>query len=128
MTYNKLNPEALDWALEHLSLEGDGDIFPKPFEIEILKQGWPEAKEDVGKIDVSAHKWEAIRRALVPKDGLTFRRACQLQPLDALLFSALMYDIGPILEQRRRPVAEKTVFSYRFQPRAILGRNSGVSP
>jgi len=55
---------------------------------------------------------------LVPKEELSFRRACQMDPIDSVLYSALIYEIGNAVEQRRRKVLEQSVFSYRFSPQA----------
>ena len=37
---NNLKKSSLDWAVEHLINEGDTDLFPRPFEINIIKDNW----------------------------------------------------------------------------------------
>ena len=61
---------------------------------------------------------ETRQNVLVPKKELSFRRACQMEPLDSVLFGALVYEIGNAIEARRRPPTEQSVFSYRFSPQA----------
>jgi hypothetical protein len=116
MANNKVTAAALDWALTHLDAQGDGDLFPRPFEIALIKQEWHTVRPELDVIDISQHRWHAMRRVLVPKDDLSFRRACQLDPIDAILFNAIIYEHGVQIEALRRPVAEATVFSYRFAP------------
>jgi hypothetical protein len=118
---NTLASDSLEWGLLHLNLESDGDLFPKPFEIDVITQQWTSLKPQLEKIDISSHIWEPMRTVLVPRDEMSFRRACQLDPLDALLFSAIVFEIGPLIEQKRRPEREQHVFSYRFKPDAKTG-------
>src|SRR4051812_5086873 len=107
----QLAAESLNWALKHLELEGDGDLFPKPFEIGVIKRQWATIKTPLERLDFSNYQWNPLRTVLVPKDEISFRRACQLDPIDALVFGALIYEIGQGIETRRRPEAEKSVFS-----------------
>ena len=116
MVQNKVAAASLDWALKHLELEGDGDLFPRPFELALIKSNWTTVRTLLEATDLSTYQWRPMRRVLVPKDALSFRRACQLDPIDALFFNAMTYEIGAQIEARRRPIAELTVFSYRFAP------------
>jgi hypothetical protein len=109
---------SLDWALQHLIFEGDGDLFPRPFEIEVIKTSWNTLRQDLVSLDVAQYKWKPVQNVLVPKEELSFRRACRMEPLDSVLFSALVHEIGSAIEARRRPIAEQCVFSYRFSPQA----------
>jgi hypothetical protein len=111
-----IHAASLDWALQHLILEGDGDLFPRPFEIDVIKGSWNALKQDLLGVDVAKHQWQPVQNVLVPKEELSFRRACQMEPLDSVLFSAITYEIGGAIEARRRPTTEQSVFSYRFSP------------
>jgi len=113
---NKLERSKLDWALKHLLKESDTDLFPRPFEIDVLKRKWSQIAPELEKIDISSHRWHSPRVALVPKDSISFRRAVQLDPVDALLFAAIVRTIGKKIERRRIPESEQTVFSYRYKP------------
>mgnify|MGYP003343270958 CR=1 FL=1 len=66
-------------------------------------------------IDLTNYSWRPSRRFLVPKGYLAFRPVTQLDPLDAIFLSALVFEIGADIEKRRRPVQERRVFSYRFR-------------
>ena len=53
---------------------------------------------------------------LTPKHELGFRVATQLDPLDTLLISALVYEIGADFEATRVPTSHECVYSYRYAP------------
>jgi hypothetical protein len=53
---------------------------------------------------------------LAPKSHFGFRVITQLDPLDFLVFAALIYELGKDIEAKRIPTAERTVFSFRFRP------------
>jgi hypothetical protein len=113
-----INASSLDWALQHLIIEGDGDLFPRPFEIDVIKASWNVLRQNLIGLDVAKYSWQPVQTVLVPKDELSFRRACQIEPLDSVLYGALVYEIGQAIEDKRRPIAEQSVFSYRFSPGA----------
>lgn len=113
----KLSHSSLDWALRHLRTQGDTDKFPRPFEIDVMERTWSASLRDqLAKLDLTQHRWQGERKLLVPKDAVSFRNATQLDPVDALLFAGLVYEVGPLIESRRSPISEGRVFSYRFAP------------
>src|SRR4051794_28877452 len=99
-----------DWALKHLLREGDTDLFPPQFEIQALKFLWPSLRKEFADLDVSNYTWRGGRRFVVPKRMLAFRIATQLDPLDSLMFAAVIKKFGPILEKSRLPISEGRVF------------------
>jgi hypothetical protein len=112
-----LDPSSLDWSLAHLTRHSDTDKFPPPFELDVLARRWATSvRERLKGIDLTQHRWQGERKMLVPKDQYSFRNAAQLDPIDAILFAALLYQVGPLIEQKRHPIAKSNVFSYRFQP------------
>ena len=113
----KLALASLDWALAHLQRYSDTDKFPLPFEIDVMARLWNSSlRAQLSNIDITQHRWKGERKMLVPKDSVSFRNAAQLDPMDALLFAALTYEIGGWIERKRSPIADKRVFSYRFAP------------
>ena len=114
----KLKPESYEWALKHLTEEGDSDLFPAPFEIQVFNHCWPDLHASLNKLDVEQHQWSAGRRFVIPKEALAFRNATQLDPLDSLVLAATMREFGSAIESRRIPASDKRVFSCRFDPRA----------
>ena len=97
----KLSRHSLTWALHHALSRGDTDIFPSAFEFRALEHHWEDMLDHLAGQD--ALKWVSrpLRRCLSPKRRLGFRVATQLDPLDFLLFAALVYEVGQDLESHR---------------------------
>jgi hypothetical protein len=112
----KISPGALNWAIKHAINYGDTDIFPKPFEYDAIQHDWVSIRDYLANVDVLEWATRPHRTLLSPKARYGFRPATQLDPLDFLIFAALVYEIGSDLEAKRIPIAEETVFSYRFSP------------
>ena len=114
----KLPKTTYTWALKHLLLEGDTDLFPRPFELEALKYNWSTIVAQLGRLDLANYVWSSGRKFIVYKGGFAFRNATQLEPLDSLIFASIVKHIGKRIEKARPPVSEKRVFSYRFDPQS----------
>jgi hypothetical protein len=112
----QISPATLDWAIKHAINFGDNDIFPKPFEYAAIQHDWATIKDFLSGVNVLEWATRPQRTLLSPKSRYGFRAATQLDPLDFLIFAGLVYDIGSDLEAKRIPVAEQTVYSYRFAP------------
>lgn len=111
-----LTDAGLDWALQHALTWGDTDIFPEIFEFKALNENWGEVKAWIQSVDVLTWKVRPYRRCLVPKHRFGFRISTQLDPLDFLVFTALIREVGEKLEAARIPAAETIAHSYRFAP------------
>lgn len=109
-----LSKDSLEWSLNFLKKHSDGDIFPKLPEIDAII----EKKNDFIQLIEGKPLTEFIpnpcRRFIVPKDEISYRQATQLHPQDSILLSALVYQFGQGIENRR--LSAKRVFSYRFLP------------
>jgi hypothetical protein len=112
----KLARASLDWAIKHLVREHDTDLFPLPIEIEAIEAQWSALLPEFEKLDVSSYVWRGGSRFVVPKGPLAFRVATQLEPVDSVVLSALLFEHGPTLEASRLSVSAQRVFSYRFAP------------
>ena len=112
----KLPLAALDWALEHIETYGDTDLLPVPFEFAGIRNSWPTIREDLSKKDLTQYSPSSLRRVLAPKGRFAFRSVTQLDPLDSLIFAALLYEAGTSIEAVRVPVAEQTAMSHRVKP------------
>ncbi|MGJ9385248.1 RNA-directed DNA polymerase [Salipaludibacillus sp. CF4.18] len=55
-------------------------------------------------------------RSLTPKHKYGFRLSTLLDPLDTIIYTALVYEIGEDIEARRVPIEKDVSFSYRFNP------------
>lgn len=108
--------DSLDWALAHAERYGDADIFPAPFEIRAIRSGWDSLRISLASQDLDTRPVGILRRCMAPKGRFSYRVATQLDPLDLLLYTALVYEIGSDLEAFRVPASEQIVHSFRFAP------------
>ena len=129
----KLKSASLDWALRHALSRGDTDIFPRAFEFLAIEHDWETIREYLSGADVLQWDARTLRRCLSPKRKWGFRVATQLDPLDFLIFAALVYEIGQDIEAQRLPYvdsAEHVVASHRFLPTGdglLFDENVGYS-
>jgi len=112
----KLSAQSLDWCIEHFSRYCDTNVFPMAFEYNALHHCWDSVKQWLSKQDINQWCTRPFRRCLVPKHRYGFRLVTQLDPLDTLIYSALVYEIGEDLEKKRVPSSKGVVFSKRFAP------------
>ena len=115
----KLSDESLNWALNHSLLKGDSDIFPRAFEFKAIEHDWDRIGDYLRKADILQWVTRPLRRCLSPERRYGFRVATQLDPLDFLVYNALVYEIGKDIEKQRIPVSPgsyPSVFSCRFAP------------
>lgn len=122
----KLKKESLEWALRLAINNGDTDIFPPAFEFEAILHDFqidtPDHKsliEEMSEQDILSWKTRSFRSCLMPKHKYGFRISTQLDPLDFLVYTALIYEIAPDIESRRIPADDNIVHSYRFKPTEI---------
>jgi len=111
----KLKEESLDWALAHTLRYGDTGIFPIPFEYIALKFNWDNVKQRL--LDLNILDWivRPHRSLLAPKARYGFRVITQLDPLDFIIFASIIKEIGIDIENKRVPISNDVVFSYRFE-------------
>lgn len=114
----RLQNDSLDWALAHVLRYGDTDVFPIPFEYAAVEHDWANIRGSLAAEDVLQWTTRPQRILLSPKARNGFRVITQLDPLDFLVFSALVHEIAADLEVRRVPIGEGRVFSYRANPLA----------
>ena len=113
---NKLYKTSLRWALKGLLKYGDTDLFPRPFELEVMRAHWKKLEPELATLDISNHQWHPPRKLQIPKAELSFRSVCQLEPIDSLLFLAIVKEIGARLEAIRDPHKKRRVYGHRFSP------------
>jgi hypothetical protein len=112
----KLKESSLDWALEHVKRFNDTDVLPLPFEYLAIDHVWSDIKSYLGAQDILNWKVRAHRTLLAPKSRYAFRVVTQLDPLDFLVFAALIREIAKDIESNRVPASQNIVFSYRLLP------------
>ncbi len=112
----KLSKDSLDWALRHAITFGDTDIFPHAFEFLAIENNRDAVLKYLANEDVLKWTSRPLRRCLSPKRRYGFRIATQLDPLDFLVYAALIYEIGEDLEKHRIALPKQSVSSHRFKP------------
>jgi len=114
----KLAEKSLDWAMLHIENYGDTDIFPIPFEFEAIRNRWnQDIRPWLRGQDILQWIPRPYRRCLTPKHRYGFRIATQLDPLESIVFTALVLEIGKDIEAARIPKEENIAFSHRFAPK-----------
>jgi len=111
----KLQDTSLEWALLHVMNFYDSDFFPRLFEFEAIKRNWTNIKAALLDIDleVYAPKNPVINLALKPNGN--YRVVHQLDPIDSLIFAALLNENASIIESYRIPAERKIACSYRIK-------------
>ena len=130
MSMLNLSASSFDWALNQAERFGDTAIFPLPFEFSAMRHGWNDLRGKLSSQDVLKWTVRAHRECLSPKSAYGFRIATQLDPVDWLIYNALVYEIGEDIESYRLPQEEGVVFSWRFEPQpdgTMFNRNVGYS-
>lgn len=111
----KLQAATLDWALRHIENFGDTDIFPVPFEFEAIRWDWDaKIKPWLSNSDMLQWQVRPYRRCLSPKHSFGFRMSTQPDPIDSIIYTSLVAEIGDDIEAARLPKSNNISFSYRF--------------
>ena len=112
-------PAAINRALLNITVHGDTDVFPFPFEKHLFEDK-PAACMDV------INPWHAdFNRSLADNPPVTvnalcqvgytgFRQVTQIEPFWNAYYLALVLQLAERIEGLRIPVGEATVFSYRY--------------
>ncbi len=113
---NTISEDSVRYALTSLIKLGDSDLFILPFEINVINEMGEEAIDKICSINFSNFSHGSCRNFIVPKEYLSTRRVTQLDPLDSIILTAIVYQYGQLIESRRIPIRDNQVFSYRFKP------------
>ena len=109
-----ITKESIIWAIQFLQKHSDGDLFPNILELNAILDKAELLADELCRINLSQIEMGAHRRFIVPKDGVSYRQATQLDLQDSIIFTSVIYQYGSLIESRRLP--SDIVFSYRFSP------------
>lgn len=110
-----LTDASLEFAREHISKFYDSDFFPKPAEFSALWHQWDDVKKELMSKNVGK-LWVTSPRAMtIAKPRAGFRVVHQLEPVEALVYTALAYQIASAVEVARIPPDQHVACSYRFK-------------
>ena len=106
-------------ALHNIAVHGDTDVFPYPLENSIFHDAPNDALALLMKIHSNFDHYLATEppfneNQLSPVGYTGFRWVTQLDPIWNAYFLGLIISIGSEIEAARIPIAEQSVFSYRF--------------
>ncbi len=110
----KLTPESLQFARNHIVHYWDSDFFPKSFEFEPIWFKWNEVVARLSSVEISELPVALPRIALAPKPNGTYRVVHQLDPLNTLTYTAMVYMIAADIERARAPREQRIACSYRI--------------
>jgi len=111
-----LKEPSLEWALKHLTRFYASDFFPRPFEFAAIANQWADIRDYLLDLDLHAYAPQTPVIALALKPNGTFRVVHQLDPIDSIIYAALMYEMAAKIEQYRIPRDEGIAWSYRIKP------------
>jgi hypothetical protein len=129
----KLNPEflspiSINWSLEHIKRYGDTDIFPIPFEYEAYDCIRTELVDYLCSLNLAEYKFAPYIKYLIPKHGIGYRAAIQLDPIDCIIYNSAIFEISEDIENYRINKDLKIACSNRIEIAAngeIFKKDSG---
>lgn len=113
---SSVKENALEWALKHLTRYYDSDFYPKSFEFEAISSNWGKVKDYIINLDLLNYTPKSPFICLAPKANGNYRIVHKLDPIDSLIFTALVYELHQIIEEYRIPASKKIACSYRVKP------------
>ena len=112
----KLNETSIEWALLHLTRYHDSDFFPRLFEFEAIKNDWANIKKHLLEIDLEHYAPKSPIVYLAPKVNSNFRVVHQLDPIDSLILTAIIFEDSSKIEAFRILESRHIACSYRIKP------------
>lgn len=110
-----LNDADLEFAKSHIERFYDSDFFPKHFEFEALWRYWPEVKQELGSKNIPKLQALQPRSATIPKARGGFRVVHQLEPLEAICYTAMAHHVSQAVESNRPSKRKRVACSYRIK-------------
>jgi hypothetical protein len=111
-----LKENHVEWALKHLLKYSHSDFYPKIFEFQAIAHNWQQVKAHILSLDLDTYSPKSPLINLAPKYNRNFRIVHQLEPIDSLIYTALVYEVCEVIESFRIPESEKIACSYRIKP------------
>jgi len=109
-----LSEASLDFAKEHIEKYYDSDFFPKAFEFEALWHHWPQVKQELQSKNISKILVSNPYSSTIQKARGGYRVVHQLEPMEAVAYTAMAFEVGGSIEAKRAPVGDRIACSYRI--------------
>lgn len=110
-----LSEEALDFAKNHIEKYYDSDFFPKAFEFDALWHYWTDVKTELRNKNISKFLVSIPYNSTILKARGGYRVVHQLEPMEAVAYTAMAYEVGEAIETMRPPTSERIACSYRIK-------------
>ncbi|NRS88749.1 hypothetical protein HNQ02_001667 [Flavobacterium sp. 7E] len=111
-----LKETSIEWSLKHVRKFYDSDFYPKLFEFDAIQHNWINVKQELLKIDLDDYAPKTPFICLAPKKNATYRVVHQLDPIDTLIYTAILYEFAEKIESYRIPSDKNIACSYRINP------------
>jgi hypothetical protein len=111
-----LKENHVEWALKHLLKYSHSDFYPKIFEFQSIAHNWSQVKDYLLSLDLDTYSPKSPLINLAPKYNRNFRIVHQLEPIDSLIYTALIHDVCDVIESYRIPESKQIACSYRIKP------------
>src|SRR5689334_10876050 len=98
--------EALDFARNHLTHFWDSDFFPKAYEFDALWAQWEQVRAYLSSTPIDELEVVLPRIMAAPKPDGGYRIVHQLDPLNAIAYTAMAYHVSAAVEAARPPVEQ----------------------
>lgn len=109
-----LSEASLDFAKAHIEKYYDSDFFPKAFEFEALWYNWAQVKQELQSKNISKFLVSNSYNSTIQKARGGYRVAHQLEPMEAVAYTAMAFEFGESIEAKRAPIADRIACSYRI--------------
>lgn len=106
----------LEWALKHLQKYSHSDFYPKLFEFAAISHKWQQVKGYILSLDLDDYSPKSPMINLASKPNGNYRIVHQLDPIDSLIYTALIREVCEIIGNYRIPESENIACSYRIKP------------
>lgn len=120
-----LTEDALEFARRHISAFYDTDFFPKPFEFSALWHCWEEVKTYLLKTPLKEVLSAQPKVVAWHKARGGYRVVHQLDPVDAIIYTALAYLIAGKVEAARMGPHVSCAYRIEVSSNSFFSRGSG---
>jgi hypothetical protein len=110
----RVTADELDAGLALVQQGGLCELLPPFLEVAAFTQSWVDVRPVLERIDLETHEIRPAITLLGPKQKYVVRPVQLLDPVDTILYSAVVRRLAPAIEAKRSPQSERRVFSYRF--------------
>lgn len=111
----KISEDSLEFAKAHISKYYDSDFFVIPFEFQAIWSQWNSVKDHLLSHELKDLEIQPPLSFAAPKHNYGFRIVHQLDPLNALVYTALAKQVATVIEANRIPISEKVACSFRIE-------------